>query len=93
MQDKLCEEEGGDQFVSGGEAEGGRSPGGGVDVGASYMVRRGEGTWCQAEIIQKRYNDAGKDWEYYVHYENYNRRLEEWVMRNRMISTTTVSRQ
>merc|ERR1711971_535298 len=66
---------------------GGRAPGGGVDVGASYMVRRGEGTWCHAEIIQKRYNEAAKEWEYYVHYENYNRRLDEWVMRNRMMSS------
>ena len=92
MQDKLCEEEGGEQFVSGGgelqvDTGTGRAPGEGVDVGASYMVRRGEGTWCHAEIIQKRYNDAAKEWEYYVHYENYNRRLDEWVMRNRMMSS------
>ena len=44
-------------------------------------------TWCHANIIQKRYNELAKEWEYYVHYENSNRRLDEWVMRNRMMST------
>ena len=67
MQDKLCEEEGGEQFVSGAELAvdtgTGRAPGEDVDVGSSYMVRRGEGTWCQAEIIQKRYNELAKEWE------------------------------
>ena len=32
-----------------------------VEVGGTYMVRRGEGSWCQAEIIQKRLNDAGTE--------------------------------
>ena len=49
------------------------------------MVRRGEGTWCHAEIIQKRINDTGKEYEYYVHYENHNRRLDEWVLRDRVM--------
>jgi hypothetical protein len=30
-----------------------------------------------AEIIQTRYGD--NEYEYYVHYEGYNRRLDEWV--------------
>ena len=45
------------------------------------MVRRGEGSWCHAEIIQKRMNDEAKEMEYYVHYENHNRRLDEWVLK------------
>ena len=49
------------------------------------MVRRGEGTWCHAEIIQKRITDTGKEYEYYVHYENHNRRLDEWVLRDRVM--------
>lgn len=32
-----------------------------------------------AEIIQTRYNDTDQFYEYYVHYEGYNRRLDEWV--------------
>ena len=46
---------------------------GGVDVGGTYMVRRSDNTWCQAEVIQKRINDTENQYEYYVHYENYNR--------------------
>ena len=56
-----------------------------VEVGGTYMVRRGEGTWCHAEIIQKRLTDSGKEYEYYVHYENHNRRLDEWVLRDRVM--------
>ena len=52
-----------------------------VKVGGAYMVRRGEGSWCHAEIIQKRMNDEAKEMEYYVHYENHNRRLDEWVLK------------
>lgn len=36
-----------------------------------------------AEIIQTRYNDQEGHYEYYVHYEGYNRRLDEWVPRDR----------
>jgi hypothetical protein len=36
-----------------------------------------------AEVIQTRYNDAESHYEYYVHYEGYNRRLDEWVQRDR----------
>lgn len=32
-----------------------------------------------AEIIQTRYNENDQQYEYYVHYEGYNRRLDEWV--------------
>lgn len=32
-----------------------------------------------AEIIQTRFNDTEQQYEYYVHYEGYNRRLDEWV--------------
>lgn len=60
------------------------SPGGqGVDVGQTYMVRRADDTWCQAEVIQERRSEGVC--EYYVHYENYNRRLDEWVPRDRVM--------
>lgn len=36
-----------------------------------------------AEIIEARFNDQDKCYEYYVHYEGYNRRLDEWVPRGR----------
>jgi len=58
----------------------------GVEVGGTYMVRRGDNTWCQAEVIQKRLNESLQQFEYYVHYENFNRRLDEWVLRDRVMT-------
>lgn len=57
---------------------------GALEIGEHYMVRRSDDTWHPAEIIQVRPcdHDVGK-WEYYVHYEGYNRRLDEWVDRDR----------
>ncbi|CAN8019430.1 unnamed protein product [Ixodes persulcatus] len=57
---------------------------GALEIGEHYMVRRCDETWHPAEIIQVRPcdQDVGK-WEYYVHYEGYNRRLDEWVDRDR----------
>jgi len=63
----------------------GPSGGQGVDVGQTYMVRRGDDTWCHAEVIQKRVNEANNSYEFYVHYENFNRRLDEWVQRDRIM--------
>lgn len=40
-----------------------------------------------AEIIQTRYNEGEGHYEYYVHYEGYNRRLDEWVPRDRIMSS------
>ena len=40
-----------------------------------------------AEIIQTRYNEGESHYEYYVHYEGYNRRLDEWVPRDRIMSS------
>lgn len=60
----------------------------GVEVGGTYMVRRGDITWCQAEVIQKRLHEGKKQFEYYVHYENFNRRLDEWVLRDRVMTAS-----
>ena len=57
----------------------------GVEVGQTYMVRRTDNTWCQAEVIQKRFNDGLREYEFYVHYENFNRRLDEWVLGERVM--------
>jgi histone acetyltransferase MYST1 len=66
-----------------------RAAGGqGVDVGQTYMVRRTDGTWAQAEVIQKRVNELNH-FEFYIHYENYNRRLDEWVQRDRIMVSSS----
>lgn len=40
-----------------------------------------------AEVIQSRLNDQDNHYEYYVHYEGLNRRLDEWVPRDRIMSS------
>lgn len=50
-----------------------------LDIGDHYLVRRADNTWHSAEIIEIRNNYPEGKYEYYVHYEGYNRRLDEWV--------------
>ncbi|GJQ85917.1 mof, partial [Trypoxylus dichotomus] len=56
-----------------------------LDIGEHYLVKRSDETWHPAEIIQTRFNDSVQQFEYYVHYEGYNRRLDEWVLRSRIM--------
>jgi len=56
-----------------------------IEIGGTYMVRKADENWCLAEVIQKRPAEDGKHFEYYVHYENYNRRLDEWILRDRIM--------
>lgn len=58
-----------------------------LDIGIHYLVRRTDNSWYPAEIIQSRYNEIDRQYEYYVHYEGYNRRLDEWVPRGRIMSS------
>eukprot|EP00106_Octopus_bimaculoides_P001098 XP_014768540.1 PREDICTED: histone acetyltransferase KAT8-like isoform X2 [Octopus bimaculoides] len=48
-------------------------------IGDYYLVMRPDNTWHAAEIIQTRSNENAGRHEYYVHYEGFNRRLDEWV--------------
>ncbi|KAF6271493.1 lysine acetyltransferase 8 [Rhinolophus ferrumequinum] len=43
-----------------------------------------------AEVIQSRVNDQEGREEFYVHYVGFNRRLDEWVDKNRLALTKTV---
>ncbi|XP_063220183.1 histone acetyltransferase KAT8-like [Bacillus rossius redtenbacheri] len=56
-----------------------------VDIGAHYLVKRPDDTWQSAEVIQTRYIEPDGHWEYYVHYEGFDRRLDEWVTRDRIM--------
>jgi len=56
-----------------------------VEIGGTYMVRKADDNWCLAEVIQKRPAENKGHFEYYVHYENFNRRLDEWVLRDRIM--------
>ncbi|XP_078319553.1 histone acetyltransferase KAT8-like [Crassostrea virginica] len=54
-------------------------------IGEHYLVKRPDGTWHAAEIIQSRGSDSGNGkHEYYVHYDGFNRRLDEWVEMDRL---------
>ena len=37
------------------------------------MVRKSDDLWCLAEVIQKRQSEQNGRFEYYVHYDNFNR--------------------
>ncbi|CAB4067211.1 MYST1 [Lepeophtheirus salmonis] len=58
-----------------------------LEIGANLNVRRSDGSWYPAEVIQRRFNDSISSNEYYVHYEGFNRRLDEWVPRSRIRSS------
>ena len=51
-------------------------------VGKTFRVLR-EGIWEHADVIDWRKLDNGQ-LEYYVHFERYNRRMDEWVPRSRV---------
>ncbi|XP_053683395.1 histone acetyltransferase KAT8-like [Sabethes cyaneus] len=54
-------------------------------IGAEYMVQRQDGSWHQAQLIQSRQNSCDpKQYEYYIHYEGLNRRLDQWVSKDRI---------
>ncbi|XP_052862876.1 histone acetyltransferase KAT8-like [Anopheles cruzii] len=56
-------------------------------IGDDYMVQRQDGSWHQAQLIQSRQNPCDpKQQEYYIHYEGLNRRLDQWVTRDRISS-------
>ncbi|KAH9492734.1 K(lysine) acetyltransferase [Bulinus truncatus] len=48
------------------------------DIGDHYFVKRSDNSVHAAEIIQIRQSDSGTQ-ELYVHYEGFDRRLDEWV--------------
>ncbi|XP_058832678.1 histone acetyltransferase KAT8-like [Topomyia yanbarensis] len=54
-------------------------------IGAEYTVQRQDGSWHSAQLIQSRQNPCDpKQYEYYIHYEGLNRRLDQWVTRDRI---------
>lgn len=57
-----------------------------LEIDQGVTVLRNDGSWNAAYIIQRRFNDHEKAQEYYVHYDGFNRRLDEWVLRGRIRS-------
>jgi len=54
-----------------------------LKIGESYLVKKQDGTWHPATIIQTRL-DCFKNQEYYIHYDGINRRLDQWVTKDRI---------
>ncbi|XP_040550039.1 histone acetyltransferase KAT8 isoform X19 [Gallus gallus] len=61
-----------------------------VEIGETYLCRRADGSWHSAEVIQSRLNEQEGREEFYVHYVGFNRRLDEWVDRNRLALSKTL---
>ncbi|MBN3323704.1 KAT8 acetyltransferase, partial [Atractosteus spatula] len=74
----------------GGGAAGGREQEVSVEIGETYLCQRADKTWHSAEVIQSRLNEQEGREEFYVHYVGFNRRLDEWVGKNRLALTKTV---
>ncbi|CAF0853804.1 unnamed protein product [Brachionus calyciflorus] len=49
-------------------------------VGQVYSVKRLDGEWWSAEVLETRVNEArSKSVEYFVHFEGLDKRLDEWI--------------
>ncbi|XP_011296181.2 histone acetyltransferase KAT8 [Musca domestica] len=61
-----------------------------INTGDVYMIKRADGNCHPAQIIQSRETEPGSSAkaEYYVHYVGLNRRLDEWVSRDRITDAT-----
>ncbi|KII62073.1 Histone acetyltransferase KAT8 [Thelohanellus kitauei] len=55
------------------------------NIGDFVYTKRIGGEWTKSEIILHR-DDPSNEHEYFVHYEGFNRRLDEWVHEARIIS-------
>lgn len=60
-----------------------------LEIGSHYMVKRPDGSWHSAEVLQARKTENDEA-EYYVHYDGFNRRLDEWVLLDRINSSQKV---
>ncbi|CAG7723688.1 unnamed protein product [Allacma fusca] len=59
-----------------------------LEIGQHYLIRRNDDQWYPGEIIHRREKEQnGHMFEYYVHFEGLNRRLDEWVARDRIMSS------
>ncbi|XP_065176270.1 histone acetyltransferase KAT8-like [Sycon ciliatum] len=71
--------------------ENGASENSSTVVGKTFRVLR-EGVWENAEVIDTRTLDNDQ-LEYYVHFERFNRRMDEWVPRSRVNEQTPIERE
>lgn len=54
-----------------------------VVIGENYLVKKQDDSYHPAMLIQTRLDCFGRD-EYYIHYDGINRRLDQWVTKDRI---------
>lgn len=65
-----------------------------ISTGDVYLIRRSDGDVYPAQIIQTRCNENDfANSEFYVHYVGLNRRLDEWVRRDRITDATEADKR
>lgn len=57
-----------------------------LEIGASITAKRTDGSWHAANVVHRRTNPDTDETEYYVHYDGFNRRLDEWIKSDRIKS-------
>lgn len=62
---------------------------GDIQIGQTYSIRRQDGTLHEAVIIQTRETEE-KNKEFYVHYSGLNRRLDQWVTVDQILSVNKI---
>lgn len=55
-----------------------------LEIGAIITAKRADGSWHAANVVHRRTNPETEETEYYVHYEGFNRRLDEWIKSDRI---------
>lgn len=59
-------------------------PGTTLSVGARMRCEWRDGELHDCEVLERRTSSTTGDWQYYVHYTDFNRRLDEWVGAERL---------
>lgn len=55
-----------------------------LEIGAIITAKRADGSWHSSKVVHRRRNPESNQTEYYVHYEGFNRRLDEWIKSDRI---------
>ena len=67
-----------------------------LKIGCYIMVRYRDGSDRVAKIIEKlevkqTKSDTNIPWKYYIHYHDFNRRMDEWITPDRILSISNVA--
>ena len=63
---------------------GGAAGGKPLEIGTNLLCRWRDGQDWMCEIVERKQNQDTMEWQYYVHYLQFNRRLDEWVSLDRL---------